>query len=185
MKTVRVVAIVLGSVLLQVALARYAVGDRFRFDLVLVGVVFAALQSGAVAGMLAGTVGGLLQDILAGGVVGTGALVKTLLGYATGILGTQFVVAKAHARALIVAAATLVHGLMAGGLQGLIDQTWPSFAWTAMLEEVVINAVVAWLAFLVTESLPGAVAAEPLASPDERGAGASGEGGDMLQHRRR
>lgn len=158
MKITRVMAVVLGAVLLQVALARYAVGGRFVFDLVLVGVVFAALQSGAVAGMLAGTVGGLLLDVLSGGVVGLGGLVKTVVGYGAGVLGTQFVVAKAHARALIVAAATLVNGLMTVGLRAVIAQTWPSVAWTAMLEAIVINAIVGWLAFQVSESLPGAVA---------------------------
>ena len=70
----------------------------------------------------------------------------------------SFVVAKPHARALIVAAATIVHGLMMAGLQGLIDQTWPVVVWAAMLESVVINAVAGWIAFYVTESLPGAVA---------------------------
>jgi rod shape-determining protein MreD len=158
MRTTRVMAVVLGAVFLQVALARYAVGGRFAFDLVLVGVVFAALQSGAVAGMLAGTVGGLLQDVLSGGVIGVGGLVKTLIGYAAGALGTRFVVAKAHARAMIVALATIVHGLMAVGLRAVIDQAWPSLAWSSMLGEVAINAGVAWVAFQVTESAPGAVA---------------------------
>jgi rod shape-determining protein MreD len=158
MRTTRVMAVVLGAVLLQVALARYAVGGRFAFDLVLVGVVYVALQSGAVAGMLAGTVGGLLQDVLSGGVVGVGGLVKTLVGYAAGGLGTQFVVAKAHARAMIVALATLAHVLMAVGLRAVIDQTWPSLAWTTVLGEVAINAAVGWMAFQVTDSVPGAMA---------------------------
>ncbi len=56
-------AVVLASVAVQIVLARYAVGGRFAFDFVLVGVVFAALASGAVGGMLAGTIGGLLQDL--------------------------------------------------------------------------------------------------------------------------
>jgi rod shape-determining protein MreD len=157
MKTTRVMAVVLSAVLLQVVLARYAVGGRFSFDLVLVGVVFAALQSGAVAGMIAGTIGGLAQDILSGGVVGLFGLAKTLVGYAAGAMGTQFVVAKAHARALIVAAATFLHVLMSVGLQAVIDQSWPSVSWIAMLEQVVINAVVAWAVFQVTEALPGAM----------------------------
>ena len=53
------------AVVLQVTLARYTVGGRWVFDLVLVGVVYAALLWGPVAGMLAGTIGGLLQDWLA------------------------------------------------------------------------------------------------------------------------
>lgn len=158
MKGARVFAVVLASVALQVALARYAVGGRFVFDFVLVGVVFAALQSGAAAGMLAGTIGGLLQDVASGSVVGLGGLVKTLVGYAAGVLGTRFVVAKAHARALIVAVATLVHGLAMAGLLAVIGETWPSVAWADMLEAIVINTIAGWLAFQLTESLPGAVA---------------------------
>jgi rod shape-determining protein MreD len=123
-----------------------------------VGVVYAALQSGAVAGMLAGTVGGLLQDAASGSVIGLGGLVKTLVGYATGVLGTRFVVAKAGARSLIVAGATLVHGLLMAGMQAVMAQTWPRVNWTGMLEAVVINTLVGWVAFQVTESLPGAVA---------------------------
>ena len=75
MRLTRVMAIVIGAVALQIVLARYAVGGRFTFDLVLVGVVFVALQSGAVAGMLGGTVGGLLQDVASGGIVGVSGLV--------------------------------------------------------------------------------------------------------------
>lgn len=158
MRLTRVIAIVVGAAALQFVLARYAIGGRFVFDLVLVGVVFVALQSGAVAGMLGGTVGGLLQDYSSGGIVGLGGLVKTLVGYATGAFGTQFVVAKAYARALIVGIATIVHALMAGGLQAVIDQSWPRYAWTAIVSETIINVIVGFVAFQLTESLPGAMA---------------------------
>ena len=157
MRLTKVVAVIFGAVLVQIALGRYAIGGRFSFDFVLVGVVFVALQSGSVAGMLGGTVGGLLQDIASGGIVGVGGLVKTVVGYGAGVLGTQFVVAKAHARALIVAAATLAHGLMAGGLQGVINQAWPPLGWAAMLEEVVINTIAGFIAFQLADSLPGAM----------------------------
>lgn len=157
MRLARVLAVVVASVAVQVALARYAVGGRFVFDVVLVGVVYAALQSGAAAGMLAGTVGGLLQDAASGNVLGMGGLVKTLVGYASGVLGTRFVVAKAGARSLIVAGATFVHGLLMAGLQAVMAQAWPRVAWTDMLEAVAINTVVGWIAFQMTESLPGVV----------------------------
>ncbi len=84
MKLTAVVAAVIVAVLLQVTLARYTVGGRWVFDLVLVGVVFVALQWGPVAGMLAGTIGGLLQDVLSGGIVGVGGLAKTLVGLRRG-----------------------------------------------------------------------------------------------------
>ena len=158
MKLTRVFGVVAAAVLLQVAFARFAIGGRFTFDFVLVGVVFAAVESGAVAGMLAGTLGGLLQDVVSGGVVGVSGLVNTLVGYITGSFGTRIVVAKAPARALIVAAASVIHYLMLMGLHGVITQTWPVIVWTAMLEAVVINAAVGWFAFSLTEFLPGAVA---------------------------
>jgi rod shape-determining protein MreD len=150
------VAVVI-AVVLQVTFARYTVGGRWAFDLVLVGVVYVALRWEAVAGMIAGTIGGLLQDMLSGGIIGVGGLAKTLTGFATGIIGTQFVVTKPHARAVIVAAASFLHRLITVGLLGLIDQQWPGIPWTAMLGETAINSVCGFLAFQLTDALPGAV----------------------------
>jgi rod shape-determining protein MreD len=158
MRIARVFAVVAAGVLLQVAFARFAIGGRFTFDFVLVAVVFAAVESGAVAGMLAGTIGGLLQDFVSGGVVGVSGLVNTLVGSMTGAFGTRIMVAKAHARALIVAAATVVHYLMLASLNAVMSQAWPVIVWTAMLEAVVVNAIVGWIAFYLTESVPGAIA---------------------------
>ena len=134
MRFTTVLAAVVIAVVLQVTFARYTVGGRWAFDLVLVGVVYAALRWEAVAGMVAGTLGGLLQDMLSGGIIGVGGLAKTLTGFATGVMGTQFVVAKPHARAIIVGGATIFHRLIMLVLQGLIDQKWPGLPWTAMLE---------------------------------------------------
>jgi rod shape-determining protein MreD len=154
----RVFGYVLGAVLLQVLFARYLIGGRVAFDLVLVGVVFVSLQAGAAGGMLAGTLGGLLQDAAAGGVVGVGGLLKTLVGFFTGAFGTQFVVAKPYARAMIVGAATIVHSFMAIGLQAVIGQHWPGIVWTLMLQEVAINALVGFVAFHLADAVPGAMA---------------------------
>ena len=64
MKLAAVVATVAVAVVLQLALARYMVGGRWLFDIVLVGVVYAALNWGPAVGMLTGTTGGLIQDAL-------------------------------------------------------------------------------------------------------------------------
>lgn len=158
MKAVGVLIAVVIAVVLQVTLARYTVGGRWVFDFVLVGVMFAALQWGPAAGVLSGTVGGLLQDVLSGGIVGVGGLVKTLVGFGAGIVGTQFVLAKPYARMVIVMAATVVHRLLVLSVYGLIDQRWPGVVWTAMLAEIVLNAVSALLVFQTVSVVPEVVA---------------------------
>ena len=158
MKVAAVLLTVLIAVVLQVTLARYTVGGRWVFDLVLVGVVFASLQWGAVAGLLAGTMGGLLQDVLSGGVVGVGGLAKTIVGFATGGVGAQFVLVRPQARVIIVVAATVVHRLIILATYALIDQRWPGVSWTGMLWETGLNSLAALVVFQATNALPGVIA---------------------------
>ena len=157
MRVPAALATVIVAVVAQAVLARYAVGGRFVFDFVLVGVVYAALRWDARAGLIGGTIGGLLQDVLSGGVVGVGGLAKTLVGGAAGGLGAQFVVTRPHARALIVAGASVAHRLIVIGLTALIDQQWSGLPWADMLEETVLNTACAWALFQATEVLPAAV----------------------------
>ena len=153
-----VIVTALAAVLLQVLLARYTVGGQWVFDLVLVGVVYAALEWGVVAGMAAGTIGGLLLDLASGSVIGVGGLAKTLVGSASGAVGANFVVARPNAKVVIVAAATVVHRVLLVGLTALIDQRWPGMPWAAMLEEIVLNSLAALVLFHATQSLPEALA---------------------------
>ena len=76
---------------LQTTLARFVVGGTAAIDLVLVAVVYIALTSGPVSGMLAGTVAGLIQDQLSTGVIGIGGLAKATVGFVVGALGQQFI----------------------------------------------------------------------------------------------
>jgi rod shape-determining protein MreD len=152
-----VVGVVAASALLQALLSRFAIGGRFSFDLILVGVVFVALQSGPVAGMLAGTLGGVALDLMSGGIVGVNGFLKTVVGFGAGLMGSRLVVAKPYARALIVAGATVLHGIMAMALHAAIDQ-WVGVAWAALLGAVAFNTVAAYLAFQAIESVPGALA---------------------------
>ncbi len=158
MRLLPIVVTVFVSVVLQAALARYMVGGRWVFDLVLVGVVYAALQQGAAAGMAAGTIGGLLQDSLSGGVLGMGGLTKTVTGFVAGGIGTRLVVAKPHAKAIIVAGATLLNRGMAIGLDGLIHQEWPAVSLLGVLGEVTANAVFGFVVFAAAGALPGTLA---------------------------
>lgn len=157
MKFIPVVATVLVAVVLQATLARYMVGGRWVFDLVLVGVVYTSLQHGAVAGMLAGTFGGLLQDTLSGGILGVNGLTKTLTGFFTGGIGTQFVVSKPYAKAVIVAGATVVNRAMTIGLDNMIHQAWPAVSWFAILGEVGANTVFGFAIFVAAGAVPDAM----------------------------
>lgn len=53
-------------------------------DLVLIVIAAQAIAGGPTRGALSGFFGGLLQDLLAPGSVGVGALVKTVIGYSLG-----------------------------------------------------------------------------------------------------
>jgi len=144
------------SVLLQTLLARYTVAAPWAVDLVLVGVVYAGLRWGPVAGMLAGTLGGLLQDLLSRDIVGVGGLTKTLIGFTVGAVGAQFVLVRPQARVIIVAVATILHRLMMIGLYTLIEGG-AGVPWKGVLIQTGLNAACALVAFQLTESLPGAV----------------------------
>jgi rod shape-determining protein MreD len=154
-KFTSVLLTVVVAVLLQVALARFTVGGSWVFDLVLVGVVFAGLQWGPTAGLVAGTVGGLSQDLLAGDVVGVSGLAKTIVGFLAGVIGTQFVLTRPHARSIIVAGGSVVHRVLMVALVGLIEQQWPGTTWGAMLAETGLNTVAGFLLFQATTALPG------------------------------
>jgi rod shape-determining protein MreD len=154
-KPAAVFATVLISVVLQATLARYTVGGGWVFDLVLVGVIFAGLEWGPVAGILAGTIGGLLQDTLAGEIVGIGGLAKTITGFAAGVIGTQFVLARPQARVLVAVGATVAHRLIILSLHAIIDQHWPGLAWGALVAETGVNTACALLLFVASSAAPG------------------------------
>ena len=156
MKFTSVAVTVAVSLALQLALARYAAGGRWLFDFVLIGVVYAALNWGSVAGMLAGTIGGILQDLLSNDVVGTGGLTKTLVGFASGVVGTQFVIGS-MARVGLLAGASVVHRMLVIGLRAVIDQQWHTMPWGALAGETLLNALCGLIVFQLGESLPGAV----------------------------
>jgi rod shape-determining protein MreD len=98
-----------------------------------------------------------LLDGLSGGIVGVGGLAKTIVGFAAGALGSQLVVAKAHGRMMIVAAGSLLHRLILVALTAMIDQHWPPISVTVLVSETLINALIGFVAFQVTEAMPGMV----------------------------
>ena len=104
-----------GALALQTTLS----GSRSRggamVNLVLVAVVYVALPYGPVTGLLAGTVGGLAQDALAGGIVGVGGMAKTLVGFLVGVLARSSSSRSRCRGCVMFLSATLVHEVCSTG----------------------------------------------------------------------
>ena len=91
MRMAAAAAAILIALALQTTLAGLVIRGTAAIDLVLIVVVYIALKSGPVTGLLAGTVAGLIQDALSAPILGIGGLAKTLVGFLSGVLATQFI----------------------------------------------------------------------------------------------
>lgn len=126
-------------------------------DLVLVVVVYNALASERVTGLLTGSFAGLVQDVLSGGVLGMAGLSKTVVGYLAGIVGTQFIVTHSASRFVVFFLATVLNAVIFMGLYELLGLRHFGAPFAAVGLQGVGNAVVGVLVFKVIELLPGAV----------------------------
>jgi rod shape-determining protein MreD len=157
-KTVGVLLAVALAVALQTTLTRYVVRGSVFIDLVLVAVVYVALTWGPGAGLMAGTIAGLVEDALsAGGVVGIGGLAKTVVGFFSGVIGTQFIVTNSLPRFVVFFAATVVHEALFIGMYVLLDMRRFDAPYAVVAKQALGNAVVGVITFQIVELLPGVV----------------------------
>jgi len=152
-----IVLVVVVSVALQTTLNRFIVRENFAVDLVMVAVVYVALTAGPVAGMMAGTIGGLIQDAMSSGIIGIGGLAKTIVGFLAGVLGTQFIVANSLPRFVVFLGATVVHAIVFMGLYVVLDLRHFGTPYAQVAGQALGNAFVGVIAFQIVELLPGAV----------------------------
>ena len=106
---------------LQTTLAGLRIGGTTAVNLVLVVVVYGALSFGRGRRPGDGTVGGLMQDALAGGIVGIGGFAKTLVGFLVGWLGAQFIVSQPLPRFVMFVAATILHEACTQALYAVVE----------------------------------------------------------------
>ena len=155
MKSAGVLIAIALALALQTTLARFVVGGAAAIDLVLVAVVYVALTTGPVSGLLAGSVAGLIQDALSSGVIGIGGLAKAIVGFLVGAVGQQFIVTAALPRVVMFLAATTMHALLFMGLYVALGLRTFSSPWTAVAGQAVGNMIVGMVAFTIIEGLPG------------------------------
>jgi len=142
---------------LQTTLARFGVGGTLTVDFVLVVVVYAALTSGPVTGLLTGTFAGLVQDSLSSGVIGIGGLAKTIVGFGVGALGTRFIVARPLPRFVVFFGATVAHAVVFIGLHELFRAREFGIPYASEGGKALGNAIIGVVAFQLAELLPGSM----------------------------
>lgn len=154
MKTAAVVAALVVALLFQTTLAGMSLEGGTLVNFVLIAVVYIALALGPMTGLLAGAAAGLVQDAVAGGVVGIGGLSKTLVGFLVGVLGAQFIVSQPIPRFVMFVGATLLHEVCFQSLYALVEGHALRFGWTTILTKAAINGIIGILAFQVIEGAP-------------------------------
>ena len=157
MRSAAALAAILIAIALQTTLASMVFRGSTAIDLVLIVVVFVAIKSGPVTGLMAGTVAGLIQDALSSGILGIGGLAKTLVGFLAGVLGSQFIVTAPLPRFLLLLMATALHALIFMGLYTLLNLREFSAPYPAIAGQALGNAFVGVIAFQLIEWIPGFV----------------------------
>ena len=91
--------------------------------------MWAALQFGPAAGLLTGAAAGLAQDVLSAGIIGVGGFSKTLVGFGAGVFGSQFIVANALPRFVVLVVGAVVNELIFLGLYAAIERRGFDMPW--------------------------------------------------------
>ena len=168
MKIVIALLSIIGVIAVQTTLTRFSNNGAAPIDLVLVLAVYLSLTAGPSAGLLAASAAGLVQDSLSSGVLGIGALAKTIVAYLAGTAGTQFILTGAVQRLFTFFLASVVHAGIFMGLYVALDvRQFPSPV-PVVLTQAVGNAVVGVIGFQIVEWLPGFLARRRATRPLRR-----------------
>ena len=154
MKAAAALAAIAVALALQTTLASLVIRGTAALDLVLIVVVYVSLVSGPVRGLLLGTAAGLIQDALSSGIIGVGGLAKTVVGFVTGVLGTQFIVTAPLSRFLVFVMATALHAAIFMGLYVLLDLRQYDQPYAAVLSQAVGNGFLGVVGAQIVELLP-------------------------------
>jgi rod shape-determining protein MreD len=133
----------LAALLLQTALTQVLPAYAQVFDPFLLVLVYCGLAGGETHGMLAGAVGGWIQDVLfAGRILGLSGLTKLLVGFAVGLAGSRFHLTEPAPRALVLLLAALADAALLAGLAAAFDVAVTPLTGPRLLARAAVNAVV-------------------------------------------
>ena len=140
---------------LQTTLASLVIRGTAALDLVLIVVVYLALISGPVSGVLLGSAAGLVQDALSSGIIGIGGLAKTIVGFVAGFLGSQFILTASLSRFIVFVLSTLLHALIFMGLYSVLELRHFDSPLAPVMSQAVGNGFLGVVGGQLVELLPG------------------------------
>ena len=138
----------------QVLLSTYLPGLARRCDLFTILVVYYGLTRPQPVAMVMGTGAGLVQDSLAGTILGVGGFKKTLIAYLVGSLGSLFMLNQVIPRFGILMAATLIDPLTELCLSVAFGQGFLFPGMWELLQLGLGNGIVGLMVFWVAVRLP-------------------------------
>jgi rod shape-determining protein MreD len=150
-----VLAGVLAALALQTTVAPFVFSRGGSIDLVLVVVVWTALQFGPTAGLLTGMAAGLAQDALSGGIIGVGGFGKTLVGFMAGVFGSQFIVAHALPRFVVLFVGAAVNAFCVLGMYTVIERRGYAVPWRQAGVQALTTALVGIVLIQAALAVPG------------------------------
>jgi rod shape-determining protein MreD len=167
-KVVAALVAIVVALAVQTTLTGFTNDGTATIDLVLVLSIYIALTSGAGAGLVTASVAGLLQDSLSSGVLGIGALAKTIAAYLAGVASAQFILNGLLQRFLAFFLGTVAHAAIFMGLYSQLDlRQFPSPVPTVLIQALG-NGFVGVLGFQIVEWLPGFLARRRATRPLRR-----------------
>jgi rod shape-determining protein MreD len=146
---------ILVALALQTTVIPFLWAGKSTIDLVLVVVVYSALQFGPTAGILTGAIAGMSQDALSGGIIGVGGLAKTIVGFLAGTLASQFIVTNFLPRFVVLLLGAALNAICILGLYAVIDKHGLSIPWRTNAWPMVLTAVVGIMLIQVVQAIPG------------------------------
>ena len=154
MRTWVIVLALAVALLVQTVMIRVVADGTAPIDLVLVVVVFTALFRGRVVGLWTGTVSGILQDVLSGGIVVISGLTKSVTGFLVGIVGSELVVSTIWHRVVVLFAASVFHTLFFLGVHSLLGTMMPTSVISLGLVQAVSNVSAGMIAAALVWIVP-------------------------------
>jgi rod shape-determining protein MreD len=154
-KVALVVLAILVALALQTSVFPFLLANGGRIDLVLVVVVWAALQFGPGAGLLTGAAAGLAQDALSGGIIGVSGFCKTLVGFMAGTVGSQFIVTNTLPRLVVLVVGSVFNAFCFMGLHAAIQRRGLDMPWRQAWAQVLATSIVGIILMQMGQGIPG------------------------------